>query len=70
MSWDIMHRGSRSGGPAPDLMVTPAVASMRPWDFLRISDAYGAGVTAMEQALPRLRQDLRLDEGGNKTVAR
>ena len=70
MSWDIMHRGSRGGGPAPDLMVTPAVGSMRPWDFLRISDAYDAGVAAMEQALPRLRQDLRLDEGGNKTVAR
>jgi NTE family protein len=62
LSWDIVQRESRRGGPAPDLMVTPDVGSIRPWDFVRIGDAYEAGVVAMEEALPRLRADLGLDE--------
>jgi NTE family protein len=66
-SWDIVQRGSRSGGGAPDLMVTPAVGAMRPWDFLKIADAYDTGVAAMEEALPRLRADLGLDAGGPTT---
>ena len=70
MSWDIVQRGSRRGGPVPDLMVTPAVGSMRPWDFVHIADAYEAGVAAMEESLPRLRADLGLDEGGEKAPAR
>ena len=70
MSWDIVQRGSRRGGAAPDLMVTPAVGSMRPWEFPRIADAYEAGVAAMEESLPRLREDLGLPEGGEKTSVR
>jgi NTE family protein len=70
LSWDIVQRGSRRGGAAPDLMVTPAVGSMRPWDFVHIADAYDAGVAAMEESLPRLRTDLGLDEGGKRALAR
>jgi len=70
LSWDIVQRGSRRGGAAPDLMVTPAVGSMRPWDFVHIADAYDAGVAAMEEALPRLRADLGLDQGEKKAPAR
>jgi NTE family protein len=58
MSWDIMQRRLHGGDLAPDLMVTPAVGSISPWDFLHVSQAYDAGAAAMEEALPRLRADL------------
>jgi NTE family protein len=58
LSWDIVQRRRRTEGPQPDLLVTPAVGSINPWDFLRVKEAYGLGVAAMEEALPRLRADL------------
>jgi NTE family protein len=58
MSWDIMQRRLHGGDLKPDLMVTPAVGSISPWDFLHVSQAYDAGAAAMEEALPRLRADL------------
>jgi hypothetical protein len=42
----------------PDLLISPAVGTIDPWDFARVDEAYAAGVTAMEAALPQLRADL------------
>ncbi len=60
LSWDIVQRRRRAEGPQPDLLVTPAVGSIVPWDFLHVKEAYDLGVAAMEEALPRLRADLGL----------
>lgn len=62
MAWDIVQRRNQGEGVAADLTVTPAVGSIPLWDFARVGDAYDAGVAAMEEALPRLRHDLGLDE--------
>jgi NTE family protein len=58
LSWDIVQRRRRSEGPQADLLVTPAVGSIDPWDFLRVKEAFDLGAAAMEEALPRLRADL------------
>lgn len=61
MSWDVMQRRLQADGLPPDLMVTPAVGGISPWGFLHMTDAYDAGFSAMEKALPRLRADSRLN---------
>lgn len=58
MSWDIMQRRLQDEGARPALMVTPAVGAIMPWDLLKMTEAYEAGVAAMESAMPRLRADL------------
>jgi NTE family protein len=58
LSWEIVQHQSDHGRVPPDLMVSPAVGALNPWDFSKVDDAYAAGVAAMEAALPRLRKDL------------
>jgi NTE family protein len=58
LSWEIVQHQSGQGGVPPDLMVTPAVGALNPWDFSKVDDAYAAGVAAMEAALPQLRAEL------------
>lgn len=58
MSWEIVQHQNDSGRPSPDVMVTPVVGGISPWDFARVTDAYDAGVAAMEAALPELRAGL------------
>jgi NTE family protein len=58
LSWEIVQHQSGQGGVPPDLMVTPAVGALNPWDFSKVDDAYAAGVAAMEAALPQLQADL------------
>jgi len=58
MSWEIVQHQCDTGRLKPDLLVTPSVSGMNPWDFSRVADAYSAGFAAMEEALPQLRADL------------
>jgi len=58
LSWEIVQHQTGLGRVEPDLLVSPAVGFLNPWDFARVDDAYAAGVAAMEAALPRLREDL------------
>jgi NTE family protein len=58
LSWEIIQHQTGQGRVPPDLLVTPAVGMLNPWDFARVDDAYAAGVAAMEAALPKLQSDL------------
>jgi NTE family protein len=60
MSWEVVQHQCERGRTKPDLLVSPLVGSMSPWDFSRVTDAYEAGVAAMEAALPQLKDDLGL----------
>jgi NTE family protein len=57
-SWEIVQQQSEAVRVQPDLMLTPAVGAMSPWDFARGDEAYAAGFAAMEAALPQLREGL------------
>lgn len=70
MSWDVIQRARRGDSVQPDLMVTPDVSGVDPWDFLKIGDAYEAGIAAMEGALPHLRADLAFDADGHASALR
>ena len=58
LSWEIVQHQCDASRLQPDLLVTPAVGAISPWDFSRVSEAYEAGFVAMEAALPQLRADL------------
>jgi NTE family protein len=58
LSWEIVQHQCEESRPRPDLLITPAIGAISPWDFARVSDAYDAGVAAMEAALPELRAGL------------
>jgi NTE family protein len=60
LSWEIVQHQGDADRQHPDLLVTPDVKGMSPWDFSRVEEAYEAGVAAMEIALPQLRRDLAL----------
>jgi NTE family protein len=58
LSWEIVQHQCEGSRPRPDLLITPAIGAISPWDFARVGDAYDAGVAAMEAALPELRAGL------------
>lgn len=58
MSWEIVQHQCDHGRLNADLLLTPDVGPVIPWDFSHAGDAYDAGVAAMEAALPKLREDL------------
>jgi NTE family protein len=58
LSWEIVQHQCDGGPHQSDLLVTPTVGAIPPWDFSRVDDAYAAGVAAMEAVLPQLRADL------------
>lgn len=58
LSWEIVQHQCDHGRLQADLLLTPAVGAVTPWDFSRVDEAYDAGVAAMEAALPKLREDL------------
>jgi NTE family protein len=58
LAWEIVQHRSGQGGVPADIMVTPALGALNPWDFSKVDDAYARGVAAMEAALPQLKADL------------
>lgn len=55
----VQHRGEARLLVDADLVITPDVGQLSPSDFSRVEEAYDAGVTAAEAALPALFRGLQ-----------